>query len=140
MPNEFGEYDETLKEMVTSIEDYMNSGLVNIIGGCCGTTAEHISAFSELAKAYPPRSKIVPSGETRLSGLEPFNISKDSLFINVGERTNVTGSARFARLIKEDNFEAALEIAQQQVDNGAQIIDVNMDEGMLDSKAAMIKF
>ena len=82
----------------------------------------------------------MPSGETRLSGLEPFNISKDSLFINVGERTNVTGSARFARLIKEDNFEAALEIAQQQVDNGAQIIDVNMDEGMLDSKAAMIKF
>ena len=140
LPNEFGEYDETLKEMVTSVEDYMDSGLVNIIGGCCGTTAEHISAFSELAKAYPPRPKIAPSGETRLSGLEPFNISKDTLFINVGERTNVTGSARFARLIKEDNFEAALEIAQQQVDNGAQIIDINMDEGMLDSKAAMIKF
>ena len=140
LPNEFGEYDETLEEMVTSIEDYMASGLVNIIGGCCGTTAEHISAFSELAKTYPPRPNIVATGETRLSGLEPFNINNDSLFVNVGERTNVTGSARFARLIKDENYEAALEIAQQQVDNGAQIIDVNMDEGMLDSKAAMVTF
>ncbi|MDA1300471.1 MAG: methionine synthase [Proteobacteria bacterium] len=140
LPNEFGEYDETVDEMVTSIEGYVKSGLVNIIGGCCGTTAEHIREFSRLAGTHPPRQ--VPSHEPRmlLSGLEPFSVSKDSLFVNIGERTNVTGSARFKRLIKEDDYETALEVALDQVENGAQIIDVNMDEGMLDSKAAMVRF
>ncbi|MAI42325.1 MAG: methionine synthase [Gammaproteobacteria bacterium] len=140
LPNEFGEYDETVEEMVNSIKGYMESGLVNIVGGCCGTTAEHIAAFSKLASVYPPRATKATTQETRLSGLEPFNINSNSLFVNVGERTNITGSARFSRLIKQEDYEAALEVAQQQVDNGAQIIDINMDEGMLDSKAAMVKF
>ena len=140
LPNEFGEYDETVNEMVRSIEGYVSSGLVNIIGGCCGTTPEHIAAFTELAARYKPRNLVAGSKNCLLSGLEAFSIRGDSLFVNVGERTNVTGSARFARLVREEDYETALEVAKQQVDNGAQIIDVNMDEGMLESKEAMIKF
>ncbi|MDC0464014.1 methionine synthase [Pseudomonadales bacterium] len=140
LPNEFGEYDETVEAMVTAIRGYLDDGLVNIIGGCCGTTPEHIRAFSELVKGYAPRRPKQPTGQTLLSGLEPFKITDDSLFVNVGERTNVTGSAKFARLIREEDYEAALQVAQDQVNNGAQIIDINMDEGMLDSKAAMVRF
>ena len=140
LPNEFGEYDETVEEMVRSIETYASSGLVNIIGGCCGTTPEHIVAFTELAARHKPRQASESAGNCLLSGLEPFTIRSDSLFVNVGERTNVTGSAKFARLIREEDYETALQVAQQQVDNGAQIIDINMDEGMLDSKDAMVKF
>jgi 5-methyltetrahydrofolate--homocysteine methyltransferase len=140
LPNEFGEYDETVETMVTAIKGYLDDGLVNIIGGCCGTTPEHIRAFSELVKGYAPRQEKQQTGQTLLSGLEPFKINNDSLFVNVGERTNVTGSAKFARLIRDENYEAALQVAQDQVNNGAQIIDINMDEGMLDSKAAMVRF
>ena len=140
LPNEFGEYDETVEAMVASIKGYLDDGLVNIIGGCCGTTPEHIRAFSELVKGYAPRQEKQPSGQTLLSGLEPFKINDESLFVNVGERTNVTGSAKFARLIRDEDYEAALQVAQDQVNNGAQIIDINMDEGMLDSKAAMVRF
>jgi 5-methyltetrahydrofolate--homocysteine methyltransferase len=140
LPNEFGEYDETIDAMVTAIRGYLDDGLINIIGGCCGTTPEHIRAFSDLVKGYAPRQEKQPSGQTLLSGLEPFKINDESLFVNVGERTNVTGSAKFARLIREEDYEAALQVAQDQVNNGAQIIDINMDEGMLDSKAAMVRF
>ena len=140
LPNEFGEYDESVEEMVTSIQGYVEDGLVNIIGGCCGTTPEHIAAFADLAATYSPRRVRKSDRSCLLSGLEPLSIRSDSLFVNVGERTNVTGSAAFARLIKQEDYEAALQVARQQVENGAQIIDVNMDEGMLDSKAAMTRF
>lgn len=140
LPNEFGQYDETVEEMVTSIQGYVDSGLVNIIGGCCGTTPEHIEAFTEMAARANIRQRPEPVHMCMLSGLEPFNITEDSLFVNVGERTNVTGSAKFARLIREEKFEEALEVARGQVENGAQIIDINMDEGMLDSKGAMVHF
>lgn len=140
LPNEFGEYDETVETMVTCMEEYLRSGLVNIIGGCCGTTAEHIREFARIAGKYPARRATVTKNECLLSGLEPFSIKEDSLFINIGERTNVTGSAKFARLIREEDYEEALHVAQQQVNNGAQIIDINMDEGMLDSKSAMVHF
>ncbi len=140
LPNEFGEYDETVEAMVECMEGYLQSGLVNIIGGCCGTTPEHIREFSRIAKDYPARKPGPTPRACYLSGLEPFTIQDDSLFINVGERTNVTGSAKFARLIREEDYEEALHVAQQQVNNGAQIIDINMDEGMLDSQAAMIHF
>ena len=140
LPNEFGEYDETIPEMVESLEDYLGSDLVNIIGGCCGTTPAHIEEFVRIANDHPPRKHNPPSRACLLSGLEPFKIDSESLFINVGERTNVTGSAKFARLIREEKYEEALEVALQQVNSGAQIIDINMDEGMLDSKAAMIHF
>ena len=140
LPNEFGEYDETIPEMVGAIEDYVMSGLVNMIGGCCGTTPEHIEAFASLVQRYDARSIPPVASRCLLSGLEPVTINDESLFVNVGERTNVTGSAKFARLILEDDYEEALAVARQQVENGAQIIDVNMDEGMLDSKAAMVRF
>ncbi len=140
LPNEFGEYDETVPEMVSAIEDYVSSGLVNLIGGCCGTTPEHIGEFAALARRFGPRKIPGARKDCLLSGLEPVTINDDSLFVNVGERTNVTGSTKFARLILEDDYEEALAVARQQVDNGAQIIDVNMDEGMLDSKAAMVRF
>ncbi len=140
LPNEFGEYDETVEQMVASMTDYVDHGLVNIIGGCCGTTPEHIAAFTEMVKGKTPRQIPEVDRVCRLSGLEPFNIKEDSLFVNIGERTNVTGSRKFARLIREENYDEALEVALSQVNNGAQVIDVNMDEGMLDSKAAMIKF
>ncbi len=140
LPNEFGEYDETPKEMAEEIAVWAEKGWINIIGGCCGTTPDHVQAMAEAAQKFPPRQcpNIPPA--CRLSGLEPLNIDDHSLFVNVGERNNVTGSAKFKRLIIEDNYDEAIEIAVKQVNDGAQIIDVNMDEGMLDAKACMHKF
>jgi len=140
LPNAFGGYDETPEQMVEEIGDWARLGRLNIVGGCCGTTPDHIKALSDAMTDESPRT--VPEREKacRLSGLEAFNIDRESLFVNVGERTNVTGSAHFLRLIKEDDFDAALDIALQQVNNGAQVIDVNMDEGLLDSAAAMQRF
>ena len=140
LPNEFGEYDQSPAAMSAIITEFASSGFVNIVGGCCGTTPLHIKAIAEGIEGITPRqiAKLKPA--CRLSGLEPFNIDGHSLFINVGERTNVTGSAKFARLIIDENYDEALEVALQQVESGAQIIDINMDEGMLDSELAMEKF
>jgi 5-methyltetrahydrofolate--homocysteine methyltransferase len=140
LPNEFGEYDQTVKEMADIVESFAKDSLINIIGGCCGSTPAHIAEIAKRVAKYEPRK--IPSlpRKFRLSGLEPFVADKDSLFINVGERTNVTGSKKFLRLIKEESFEEALSVARDQVENGAQIIDINMDEGMLDSKEAMVHF
>lgn len=140
LPNAFGEYDESPEEMLEEMQEWVNSGFLNIVGGCCGTAPEHIETFAKAFANAKPR--VIPEIEKacRLSGLEPFNIDGDSLFVNVGERTNVTGSAMFKRLIKEGDFDTALDVARQQVENGAQIIDINMDEGMLDSQAAMERF
>ena len=140
LPNAFGEYDETPAETAAVIEEFAASGFLNIIGGCCGTTPGHIKAIAEAVAKYPPRAIPEIPKACRLSGLEPFTIDRSSLFVNVGERTNITGSARFARLIREENYTEALEVALQQVEAGAQVIDINMDEGMLDSQAAMVKF
>lgn len=140
LPNEFGEYDQTPEEMSEIVSEFAASGLVNIIGGCCGSTPEHIRAIADSVRDMPPRVIPERSRACRLSGLEPFNIEADSLFVNVGERTNVTGSARFKRLIVEEDFTTALEVALEQVENGAQVIDINMDEGMLESKEAMERF
>ncbi|WP_442497648.1 methionine synthase [Methylobacter sp. sgz302048] len=140
LPNEFGEYDESPEAMAEELADWARSGYLNIIGGCCGTTPAHIKAIVEAVKEYSPRPIPVIEKQCRLAGLEPMNIGPQTLFVNVGERTNVTGSALFKRLIVEGNYEAALDIAKQQVENGAQIIDINMDEGMLDSKQAMVRF
>ena len=140
LPNEFGEYVESAEYMATIIGDFAASGLVNIVGGCCGTTPEHIRAIAAAVADLPPRRIPPLTRHCRLSGLEPLNITPDLGFVNVGERTNVTGSPKFARLIKDGDLEAAVEVARQQVENGAQIIDVNMDEGMLDSAALMHRF
>lgn len=140
LPNEFGEYDQTPEEMAAIVSEFAASGLVNIIGGCCGSTPEHIRAIAEAVSSMAPRKVAKRSHACRLSGLEPFNIEADALFVNVGERTNVTGSARFKRLIVEEDFTTALEVALEQVENGAQIIDINMDEGMLESQEAMVRF
>ncbi len=140
LPNEFGEYDETPEQMANEIEHWAKNGWLNIIGGCCGTTPEHVQAMGEAAQEYPARQLPSIKPACRLSGLEPLNIDETSLFVNVGERNNVTGSAKFKRLIIEDNFEEAVEIAVKQVNDGAQIIDVNMDEGMLDAKKCMVHF
>ncbi|MCK5190118.1 MAG: dihydropteroate synthase, partial [Methylococcales bacterium] len=140
LPNEFGEYDETPEEMAKELADWAANGYLNIIGGCCGTSPDHIKAIIDEVQKQAPRKIPVLEKQCRLAGLEPQNISPDSLFVNVGERTNVTGSARFKRLIVEGDFEAALDVAKQQVENGAQIIDINMDEGMLESKEAMVRF
>lgn len=140
LPNAFGEYDETPEQMAKEITEWSDSGFLNIVGGCCGTTPKHIKAISDAVKTAVPRTIPKIATACRLAGLEPMNISADSLFVNVGERTNVTGSAIFKRLIKESDYETALSVARQQVENGAQIIDINMDEGMLDAHAAMIKF
>ena len=140
LPNEFGDYDQSPEEMAEKMAEFADKGFVNIVGGCCGTTPEHISALDEILKDKAPRKLPEIAPACRLSGLEAFNIDADSLFVNVGERTNVTGSARFARLIREENYEDALDVARNQVESGAQIIDINMDEGMLDSEAAMEKF
>ena len=140
LPNEFGEYDQTPAEMVAIVEEFAASGFLNIIGGCCGTTPEHIKAIADAVAKYPPRPLPDIEPACRLSGLEPFNITKDSLFVNVGERCNVTGSARFKRLIVEEDYSTALEVALEQVENGAQVIDINMDEGMLDAEKAMVRF
>jgi len=140
LPNEFGEYDETPEAMAEELADWARSGYLNIIGGCCGTSPAHIKAIIEAVQGYSPRSIPAIEKQCRLAGLEPMNIAHDTLFVNVGERTNITGSALFKRLIVEGNYEAALDIAKQQVENGAQIIDINMDEGMLDSEQAMVRF
>ncbi|WP_339118866.1 methionine synthase [Halomonas sp. BMC6] len=140
LPNEFGEYDQTPEEMAAIVGEFAQSGLVNIIGGCCGSTPEHIRAIAEAVRPMAPRQVPERGRACRLSGLEPYNIEADSLFVNVGERTNVTGSARFKRLIVEEDYTTALEVALEQVENGAQIIDINMDEGMLESKEAMVRF
>lgn len=140
LPNEFGEYDETASETGVLVEDFMASGFLNIIGGCCGTTPQHIKAMADIAAKYPPRQIPEVAPFMRLSGLEAVIIKPDTMFVNVGERTNVTGSPKFAKLILSGDFDTALSVARQQVEGGAQIIDVNMDEGMLDSEAAMTKF
>ncbi|MBL4707182.1 MAG: methionine synthase, partial [Flavobacteriales bacterium] len=140
LPNAFGEYDQTAEQMGGFIEDFISSGFVNIIGGCCGTTPEHIKEIARIAQNYSPRKKPVIEKLPRFSGLEPLTVFKGSNFVNIGERTNVTGSLKFKRLIKDDNYEEALTVALQQVEGGAQIIDVNMDEGMLDSEEAMKTF
>lgn len=140
LPNEFGEYDETPEEMCAIVEEFAQSGLINIIGGCCGTSPKHIELFEKVMAEHQPRPIPDLPPAMKLSGLEPFNIDENSLFVNVGERTNVTGSAKFARLIREELYEEALDVARQQVEAGAQVIDINMDEGMLDSKAAMVTF
>ena len=140
LPNEFGEYDESPEAMAVHIKEWAESGFLNIIGGCCGTTPAHIKAIAEAVDGIPPRQRVENKHYCRLSGLEPLTITPESLFVNVGERTNVTGSLRFAKLIKEGDYDTALEVARQQVENGAQIIDINMDEGMLDSQEAMVTF
>ena len=140
LPNAFGGYDLGAEEMAAHLKEWAESGFVNIIGGCCGTTPEHIKAFAEAVENIPPRKLPQIKTAMRLSGLEPLNIDDESLFVNVGERNNVTGSAKFKRLIKEDKFAEAIEIAINQVENGAQVIDVNMDEALLDGKKCMTRF
>ena len=140
LPNAFGEYDEPACETADLIGEFARSGFVNIVGGCCGTTGEHIAHIRKQVQGLPPRRPPVLPIRCRLSGLEPVTIGPDSLFVNVGERTNVTGSAKFRKLIEADDYHGALDIARAQVAAGAQIIDVNMDEGMLDSEAAMVRF
>ena len=140
LPNAFGEYDLDARTMAEQVAEWAQAGFLNIIGGCCGTTPEHIAAISAAVAGVPPRQLPDLPVACRLAGLEPLNIGADSLFVNVGERTNVTGSAKFKRLIKEEKYSEALEVALQQVENGAQIIDINMDEGMLDAEAAMVRF
>lgn len=140
LPNQFGEYDQDPHEMGHQIEAFLRSGFLNIVGGCCGTTPAHIKRIAELAKTSAPRKKPEPDTLMHLSGLEPVTLRPDSNFMNVGERTNVTGSKKFLRLIKEGNFDEALSVAREQVEGGAQVIDINMDEGMLDSEASMARF
>ena len=140
LPNAFGEYDETPEAMADTIGDFARRGLVNLVGGCCGTTPEHIRAIAERVSGLPPRRPPEPRGTLCLAGLEPVEITGDSLFVNVGERTNVTGSARFRRLIRAGDYGGALDVARGQVESGAQIVDVNMDEGMLDGVEAMGRF
>src|SRR5690606_32155109 len=142
LPNPMAEtgFDETPSDTSGLLEEFAQAGLVNVVGGCCGTTPEHIRAIAEKVRGLPHRQPPVIPVRTRLSGLEPLNFDRDTLFINVGERTNVTGSKMFLRLIREEKFDEALSVARQQVENGAQIIDVNMDEGMLDALAIMPRF
>ncbi|MCP4471825.1 MAG: methionine synthase [Gammaproteobacteria bacterium] len=140
LPNEFGGYDESAEDMAAHIGEWAQSGLVNIVGGCCGTTPEHIRAMRAALDGVAARVPPAAASVCRLAGLEAFSIDADSLFVNVGERSNVTGSAVFKRLIVEQDYEAALKVARQQVENGAQIIDINMDEGLLDSQAEMRHF
>lgn len=140
LPNAFGEYDLDAATMAEQIGEWARAGFLNIIGGCCGTTPAHIAAMAAAVEGVTPRPLPVIPVACRLSGLEPLNIQADSLFVNVGERTNVTGSAKFKRLIKEEKYNEALDVARQQVESGAQIIDINMDEGMLDAEAAMVRF
>ncbi|MEZ5473620.1 MAG: methionine synthase [Steroidobacteraceae bacterium] len=140
LPNAFGEYDETAAETAEILREFASSGLLNIVGGCCGTTPDHIRAIAAAVRETAPRKRPKIGRQCRLAGLEPLNIGADSLFVNVGERTNVTGSAKFRKLIEANDYNAALDVARQQVESGAQVIDVNMDEGMLDSEAAMVRF
>ena len=140
LPNEFGEYDLGPEEMAKQITEWAESGFINIVGGCCGTSPDHIRAIAIAVANKPPRMLPEIKPACRLSGLEPLNIDENSLFVNVGERANVTGSAKFKRLILNEEYEEALDICRTQVEEGAQLVDVNMDEGMLDGKAAMIRF
>ena len=141
LPNAFGEYDEAPEETAAIVGEFAEAGLVNLVGGCCGTTPDHIAAIAKAVDGTPA-TRVRPRSQPamRLSGLEPFTITDDSLFVNVGERTNITGSARFRTLIKDGDYDTALSVAAQQVENGAQVIDVNMDEGMIDGVAAMDRF
>lgn len=140
LPNEFGAYDEMPHETAHLVEDFIQHGFVNIVGGCCGTTPEHIGCIAAKAKNVAPRKIPALEPYMRLSGLEPVTITPESIFVNIGERTNITGSPKFSKLILSGDFEAALTVARQQVEGGAQVIDVNMDEGMIDSEASMTKF
>ncbi len=157
LPNAFGGYDESAQEFAALVEDYLREGLLNVVGGCCGTTPQHIAELKKLAAKYPARTvasesvevsvdglvdgaTLNPHTSLSLAGLEPFNITPESLFVNIGERCNVTGSRAFARLIRAGDYEAALAVARDQVENGAQVLDINMDEGMLDSEAVMTTF
>ena len=140
LPNEFGQYNESPDFMASQIESFAREGLVNIVGGCCGSTPDHIRAIAAAVEKYPPRAIPEHTPLMRLSGLEPFTLTKSIPFVNVGERTNVTGSAKFRKLITNRDYAAAVDVARDQVENGAQIIDVNMDEGLIDSKQAMIEF
>jgi 5-methyltetrahydrofolate--homocysteine methyltransferase len=140
LPNEMGAYDESPAFMAAQLEEFAAAGLLNVVGGCCGTTPDHIRAIRDAVDRFPPRLPPAPSPLMMLSGLEPFTLTPQIPFVNVGERTNVTGSAKFRKLVKEGDYPAALAVAREQVENGAQVIDVNMDEGLLDSKAAMATF
>ncbi|MFZ2629627.1 MAG: methionine synthase [Rugosibacter sp.] len=140
LPNAFGGYDESPEMLADELREWGEGGLINIVGGCCGTTPKHIRAIAQALQNTPPRRPAKADNFLHLSGLEPFTINDDSLFVNVGERTNVTGSKAFARMILEGRFDDALAVARSQVENGAQIVDINMDEAMLDSQAAMVKF
>ena len=140
LPNAFGGYDEGPKETAALLGEFAEAGLLNVVGGCCGTTPEHIAEIREAVSSHPPRRIAEANPFMKLSGLEPFTLTTETNFVNIGERTNVTGSARFRKLIKEDDYATALEVARQQVENGAQIIDVNMDEGLLESEEAMTTF
>ncbi len=140
LPNQFGEYDETPEEMASQVKDFLDHHFVNIIGGCCGTTPDHIRKFAGIAAAAEPHIRAKNDGLTRLSGLEPVTITEETNFANIGERCNVSGSRKFARLIREEKYEEALAIARNQVDNGAQVIDVNVDDAMLDAKKEMVTF
>jgi 5-methyltetrahydrofolate--homocysteine methyltransferase len=140
LPNEFAEYDQRPDQMAPLVKDFVQSGYINILGGCCGTTPDHIAAMVAAASGLAPRKVPVKAPRSSYSGLEPLNLDPGARFLNVGERTNVTGSPKFAKLIKEEKYDEALTVARQQVEAGAQMIDVNMDEAMLDSKAAMVKF
>lgn len=140
LPNAFGEYDEDPERQASYIAEFADAGLVNLVGGCCGTAPEHIAEIAKVVEGKPPRQVPQIAVATRLAGLEPLNITDDSLFVNIGERTNITGSARFRNLIKAEDYDTALSVALQQVEVGAQVIDINMDEGMIDGVAAMDRF
>ncbi|MEP7021649.1 MAG: homocysteine S-methyltransferase family protein, partial [Pseudonocardiales bacterium] len=140
LPNAFGEYDEAPDQTADIVREFAEAGLVNLLGGCCGTSPGHISAMAAVVDGVAPRVPSERSVACRLSGLEPLTITPDSLFVNVGERTNITGSAKFRNLIRDGDYAAALSVARQQVENGAQVIDINMDEGMIDGVAAMDRF
>ena len=140
LPNEFGQYDESPADMAGQIEEFAREGLINVVGGCCGSTPEHIKAIAETVSRYPAREVPKHRPLMSLAGLEPFVLTKDIPFVNVGERTNVTGSAKFRKLITAGDYTAALAVARDQVENGAQVIDINMDEGLIDSGRAMVEF
>jgi 5-methyltetrahydrofolate--homocysteine methyltransferase len=140
LPNAFGGYDETPEQMAAAMGEWAEHGFLNIVGGCCGTTPEHIKAIAEAVAPFPPRTPPVIEPKLRISGLEAYNLGAGDLFCNAGERTNVTGSAKFKRLVLEGNYDEALDVARQQVEAGAQVIDINMDEAMLDGEAAMVRF
>ncbi|AXE21214.1 methionine synthase [Runella rosea] len=140
LPNEMGEYDQTPEQMAVIIDDFLQNRFINIIGGCCGTTPPHIKAIADVAAKYEPRDIPLDDHIQKLSGLEPLKITKETNFVNIGERCNVTGSKKFARLVREGNYDAAIAVAREQVDTGAQVLDINMDEGMIDGVQAMTKF